>query len=709
MTHLNTSSESPHAGASLPGENAILAAALAYAERGWGVLPLHCPTPSGCSCGRRDCKNVGKHPRTRNGLKDASDDSCIFGRWWSQWPDANIGVRTGTDSGIIVLDVDPRHDGNDSLSKLEAEHGKLPLTVHSLSGGQGQHFFFRHPEGQVKNMVGIAPGMDIRGDSGYIVAPPSKHVSGRIYQWKISPDSAAVAEPPQWLLKLMHRGRSQSAQVERRPGNDEPILDGQRNDTLASIGGSMRRCGLGEAAILAALLQHNRAACVPPLADAEVRAIAHSVAKYQGAVGQGRNRGLTKELADSILSAEYFAQDSGSRLYYFESGVYKLGGEGQIKRLVKARLEEWKQTQKWTSRLAAEVVEYIHLDAPALGDTPPLTTVNVLNGLLDLETKELRPHTHDFLLPVQLPVTYDPEATCPGWENFISEVFPADAQDVAWQIPGWLMVPDCSIQEALLLLGAGGNGKSTYLTGIRAFLGRKNISAETLQSLEVNRFSPAQLVGKLANVCSDLPSARLAGSSVFKAITGGDLVRVEYKFQRPFEVLLYVRFLFSANHLPRSNDASQAFYRRWRIVNFPRTFESKEQVPREVLDRRLAAPVELSGLLNKAVRGLTQVRSGGFIDSESMAAARQEFRQLTDPVAVWLEGMTVKSASAQTPKEELFRKYNEMAERDGRPVVTNAAFGATIHRLLPDIKDGQRTVGGRRMWVWLGLGLRSRE
>jgi hypothetical protein len=102
------------------------------------------------------------------------------------WPDTGIAVRTGAESGLVVLDVDPQHGGDDTLAELLAAHGVLPITVECFTGGGGRHIYFRHPGGEVRNSAGkVGPGLDIRGDGGYVVAPPSPHPSGRRYEWSV--------------------------------------------------------------------------------------------------------------------------------------------------------------------------------------------------------------------------------------------------------------------------------------------------------------------------------------------------------------------------------------------------------------------------------------------------------------------------------------------------------------------------------------------
>src|SRR5690349_20015718 len=157
-----------------------LEAALAYARRGWPVFPLHSAREGHCSCGRAVCPSIGKHPRTAHGLKDATIDEAQIRNWWAVSPNANVGIVTGAQSGLVVLDIDPRNGGEESLADLERQHGVLPQTIESLTGGGGQHFFFQHPGGSIKSKP-IAEGVDVKADGGYVVAPPSSHRSGEPY------------------------------------------------------------------------------------------------------------------------------------------------------------------------------------------------------------------------------------------------------------------------------------------------------------------------------------------------------------------------------------------------------------------------------------------------------------------------------------------------------------------------------------------------
>ena len=422
-------------------------------------------------------------------------------------------------------------------------------------------------------------------------------------------------------------------------------------------------------------------------------------------------KGLTRTLADKITAEHHFAQDAGNKLYEFSDGVYRPTGERFVKRRVKRILNERGESKKWSLHIANEVVGYISVDAPELWESPPVDTVNVRNGLLDVTTRTLRPHDPVFLSPVQLPIEFDEAATCPHWDRFIEDVFPADAIEVAYEIVAWLMLPDTTKQVAVILLGEGSNGKSVYLMAVTNLIGRSNVAAVSLHRLESDRFSVARLVGKLANVCPDLPSEALKSTSSFKALTGGDVMLAERKFQESFEFEPFARPVFSANHPPRSADASAAFFRRWIVVPFNRTFEpgGDNFTPRDVLDARLADPAEFSGVLNRALDVLPRLRADGFTISASMEAAASEFRQTTDPLTVWLEATLIEHSNAITPKNDLLKTYNLQTVKHGTPRISPHAMTKGVKAAYPHADEGQRMVNGRATWCWLGIGLAAPE
>lgn len=167
--------------------------ALAYAGRGWHVFPLHTVIAGVCDCRDKYCvTNAGKHPRTAHGFKDATVDEEQIRKWWGMWPEANVGIATGAVSGLLVVDIDPRNGGDESCLKLMDQGKVFPRGgPRVLTHSGGDHLYYAYPNVPIKKMATIAKGIDLKGDGGYVVAPPSRGKEGR-YAWVLTGDLVAL-------------------------------------------------------------------------------------------------------------------------------------------------------------------------------------------------------------------------------------------------------------------------------------------------------------------------------------------------------------------------------------------------------------------------------------------------------------------------------------------------------------------------------------
>ncbi len=183
----------------------MLVTALILAQRGAAVFP---------------CLPRAKQPATPHGVKDATTDAAIIRRWWKAEPLYNIGIATGLVSKMFALDVDGL-GAEHELRKLETEHGSLPVTVETITG-RGRHLYYKWPGTPVRNSAGkIAPGLDVRGDGGYVLAPPSIHPTGRQYHWSVDSGSTLAAAPA-WLLEKICEPKKKTRQCRRRCGASWP-------------------------------------------------------------------------------------------------------------------------------------------------------------------------------------------------------------------------------------------------------------------------------------------------------------------------------------------------------------------------------------------------------------------------------------------------------------------------------------------------------
>lgn len=248
-------------------------AALDYLQRGWSVVAL---------------KPRGKFPLIRwEPFQYRLAEAVEVERWYDSWPEANVGIVTGQVSGLVVLDVDPRHGGEDSLAEWARSDRCVPDTVAAATGGGGRHLYFRAPKVLLRNRVGLAPGVDLRANGGLIVAPPSIHPSGRRYAWskRGAPADRDLAPMPDWLVRLAagDGGGGGHSLGHWRKLVTEGVAEGVRNNTIASLAGHLLWHGVDPRVTMELLLCWNRVRCRPPLDDEEVAGVVASIRKLHEA------------------------------------------------------------------------------------------------------------------------------------------------------------------------------------------------------------------------------------------------------------------------------------------------------------------------------------------------------------------------------------------------------------------------------------------
>jgi len=233
----------------------MLPYAIAYARRGWPVFPLHTPTTNGgCSCGK-PCGNPGKHPRTKRGFKDATTDEETIRNWWKQWPDANIGIAMGELSKLLAVDVDPKNGGAGTWQRLVMDHDLPTLTVTVDTGSGGWHYYYLRPtdRGVCRSRANaVKPGIDTRCDGGYVVAPPSLHVSGKRYAFRpeCDPGQTDVQPCPDWMLDLLYPQPTVAAVSKPKPQAPASAGDGWLLAAFKAAGWVRRELGPDRSAVV---------------------------------------------------------------------------------------------------------------------------------------------------------------------------------------------------------------------------------------------------------------------------------------------------------------------------------------------------------------------------------------------------------------------------------------------------------------------------
>ena len=241
-------------------------AAIEYAKKGFAVFPL---------------KYRDKVPLTRNGCKDATTDAAQIKAWWQKYPNANIGLATGSVSQnvfVIDLDIDEDRgiDGYHSLEDWQREHGDFPETWTAITGRGGYHLYYRG-NGKIKNRAGIIDGVDIRGNGGYVVAPPSIHKNGNRYEWEYSPDEFEIAKADNNVEYFLNHDDQKQGTAFTMPNI---VAAGQRNQMLFRFACMMQAKGASDQSVFAATMAENESSCSPPLSEQEVKVIVSSATRY---------------------------------------------------------------------------------------------------------------------------------------------------------------------------------------------------------------------------------------------------------------------------------------------------------------------------------------------------------------------------------------------------------------------------------------------
>jgi putative DNA primase/helicase len=636
----------------------LMARALEYASLGLPVLPMHTCKGDVCTCpSGKACDRPGKHPMTPHGVKDATTNLKQIERWWSENPRANIGIAPGTDSDVLVLDIDPRNDGGKTLAQLEKELGTLPETVTAFSGGGGYHLLFKHPAFAVRkdsNGSIYGPGIDILGDGCIMIAPPSSHVSGKKYRWagnRPYHDLQLAELPNAWLDRLRPNPSPQSSTDTGNKG--EFVLEGLRNNHLTSLAGTLRRGGATPEALAAALTAENAAKCSPPLDAAEIAKIVASVSQYQPgqAIGDGVD---SAEMLMQLTLDRHFNQGKHlmlsveGRFWHYDVRLWRVVPDQWVSGKVLETIQSNPVKNQKTAALLGQVLTLLRAKLAAkddllgyVADPPPV--INCTNGELWIRpdgSVELRPHRPESYLRHCLDVAYDAQARCPKFDKAVAEIFGQSGQPESmvrhWnEFMGYVIQPRRNIPVIAVLRGGGDNGKTVLIRTLIRLLGNQLVHAQRVEDLDKNRFAMGSLFGKLLFVDDDVRAGVRLPDGTLKTISEAKEVTGELKYQPAFNFVVRTVPVLLCNNVPSLADLSHGMLRRLMVFPFDRRFTDVDKDP-DLFEGIWAN--ELPGVLNQALAGYKRVveRGSKFKRPAPVKAATTLWLQHANPLPAFI-------------------------------------------------------------------------
>lgn len=365
----------------------------------------------------------------------------------------------------------------------------------------------------------------------------------------------------------------------------------------------------------------------------------------------------------------------GESFLIYENGVYNISGEKEAGRIIMDYMLPNYCTMASIRDCRDQWDILVSMDFDVFNRNPYL--VNVRNGLLDIRDMSFKEHTPSYLSTVQLNVEYNPHANCPQFEKFLNEVLDCRLIPLVQEILGYLLTTNTSAQKSFVLLGPARTGKSTLLWVVEyLLLGKKNVSNIPWQEIG-DKFKTAELLGKLANVFSDLPSKSIDDTGIFKVVTGEDYLMAEKKNKNPFKFRPFARLVFSCNELPKNYvDRTEGFYRRLIIVPFNR------QIEKNKIDKALKYKFqrEKEGILNWALEGLRRLYENNFEFSENELTdgVKKEYKRENNNVISFVEECCEIDSLFSCSRIELYESYKEFCVEAGLKALSQIKFNKEL-------------------------------
>ena len=365
----------------------------------------------------------------------------------------------------------------------------------------------------------------------------------------------------------------------------------------------------------------------------------------------------------------------GESFLIYENGVYNISGEKEAGRIIMDYMLPNYCTMASIRDCRDQWDILVSMDFDVFNRNPYL--VNVRNGLLDIRDMSFKEHTPSYLSTVQLNVEYNPQAHCPQFEKFLNEVLDCRLIPLVQEILGYLLTTNTSAQKSFVLLGPARTGKSTLLWVVEyLLLGKKNVSNIPWQEIG-DKFKTAELLGKLANVFSDLPSKSIDDTGIFKVVTGEDYLMAEKKNKNPFKFRPFARLVFSCNELPKNYvDRTEGFYRRLIIVPFNR------QIDKNKIDKALKYKFqrEKEGILNWALEGLKRLYENNFEFSENELTddVKKEYKRENNNVISFVEECCEIDSLFSCSRIEIYESYKEFCGEAGLKALSQIKFNKEL-------------------------------
>ena len=418
-------------------------------------------------------------------------------------------------------------------------------------------------------------------------------------------------------------------------------------------------------------------------------------------------------------------RDDKPEMWYYDDGIYVPDGESLVRSVCREILGE-----ATSPHIVGEVILKIKSDTYVKEENffneqnknPYL--LPVMNGLLDLKSRELRSFTPEIAYFSKIRAYYRPGADCPSIKHFLHEVTGSDEDFKALQeLLGFILLRDYKYEKAFMLYGSHGrNGKSKLLELITRFVGAKNVSGVTLQDIEKDDFAISSLHNKLVNIAGDISNEAIRNTGRFKSLTGRDTLSANRKFKNRIDFINYAKIIFATNELPPVFTLSDAFWLRWALIDFPYRFLPEREIAalseeekvmarpqdQSIIDK-ISTQEELDGLLNFALDGLDRLeRQKDFTSTLTAREVRKEWQRKSNSVAAFIEDEVAEAFDSYITKRDFLKSYKDYCEKHRVRIMSDKAIKETLKSMM-GVSESMSTLEGLRVRVWNGIRWRGEK
>lgn len=430
---------------------------------------------------------------------------------------------------------------------------------------------------------------------------------------------------------------------------------------------------------------------------------------------------LVKEIEDKNFIFTTM-KDKAEEVYIYKEGIYCENGESQIKEQLRNLMEE--DYSDWLAgQVMAKVKTDTYIDADSLFRETNIKEIPVANGILDLETFELKPFTPTKIFLSKLPTSFDINATCPLIDKFLSDIL-ASPQDkeVFYELAGFGLFKDYFMEKAFMFVGNGRNGKSKSIELLKRLVGSYNCASVPLSAMESNSPFINTLWKKYFNLAGDISSKDLKETGIFKQLTGRDPISANRKYLNTIQFLNYAKLVFACNELPRVYDYSDGFWERWVLLEFPYKFVdecvfniAKEEERKmwkikdvQIIDK-ITTPEEMSGLLNMALLGIKRLLDNKkFSYTIGTAEVKNKWIRKADSFMAYCMDMLEEDYESKIIKKDLRKKYKDYCTKHKVNGVSDKAIKVTLTEMFGS-SDDYCVINGITEYVWTGIKFKEQE